>query len=297
MSVEIDEVISRVATIILGKPHQLRLALACLLARGHLLIEDLPGVGKTTLAHALATILGLHYQRIQFTSDLLPADILGVSIYNRDSGGFQFHPGPVFSHIVLADEINRATPKTQSALLEAMEEQQVTVEGNPPAATAAFRHRHAESSTRSAPFRRNRTGPPMRIEPAIPTLRPSAFCCRADRRKLLNGIARLVGGAVASAVAGRYGPCPDALLICRHCLATAAVRRTTRTACRRAPAWPCCASCQAQHSSKGGSGFTRRPADRTAGVIGYRLQPATEQTEALSVTERMRLFLESVPVL
>ena len=129
MNADIDEVISRVATIILGKQHQLRLALACLLARGHLLIEDLPGVGKTTLAHALATTLGLHYQRIQFTSDLLPADILGVSIYNRDSGGFQFHPGPVFSNIVLADEINRATPKTQSALLEAMEERQVTVEG------------------------------------------------------------------------------------------------------------------------------------------------------------------------
>jgi MoxR-like ATPase len=129
MSPEIDDVISQVGTIILGKRHQLRLALACLLARGHLLIEDLPGVGKTMLAHALATTLGLQYQRIQFTSDLLPADILGVSIYNRENGSFQFHPGPVFSHLVLADEINRATPKTQSALLEAMEEHQVTVEG------------------------------------------------------------------------------------------------------------------------------------------------------------------------
>ena len=125
----VDSALSRLGEIILGKDHQLQLALACLLARGHLLIEDLPGVGKTTLAHALAGVLGLHYQRIQFTSDLLPADILGISIYNRDSGGFQFHPGPVFSNIVLADEINRATPKTQSALLEAMEERQVTVEG------------------------------------------------------------------------------------------------------------------------------------------------------------------------
>ncbi|MDH3871584.1 MAG: MoxR family ATPase [Gammaproteobacteria bacterium] len=115
--------------IILGKEQQLRLALACLLARGHLLIEDLPGVGKTTLAHTLASVLGLHYQRIQFTSDLLPSDILGVSIYNRDTADFQFHPGPVFSNIVLADEINRATPKAQSALLEAMEEHQITIEG------------------------------------------------------------------------------------------------------------------------------------------------------------------------
>jgi MoxR-like ATPase len=125
----LDTIIARMGDIILGKEHQLRLALTCLLARGHLLIEDLPGVGKTTLAHTLASVLGLHYQRIQFTSDLLPSDILGVSIYNRDTADFRFHPGPVFSNIVLADEINRATPKTQSALLEAMEEDQITVEG------------------------------------------------------------------------------------------------------------------------------------------------------------------------
>lgn len=125
----VDNIIARMGDIILGKEHQLRLALACLLARGHLLIEDLPGVGKTTLAHTLASVLGLHYQRIQFTSDLLPTDILGVSIYSRDTADFRFHPGPVFSNIVLADEINRATPKTQSALLEAMEEHQITIEG------------------------------------------------------------------------------------------------------------------------------------------------------------------------
>src|SRR5438132_343079 len=106
-----------------------RLALACLLARGHLLIEDLPGVGKTTLAHVLARSLGLQFQRIQFTSDMLPADIIGVSIYERETGGFKFHPGPIFAQVILADEVNRATPKTQSALLEAMEEHQVTAEG------------------------------------------------------------------------------------------------------------------------------------------------------------------------
>lgn len=115
--------------VILGKDVQLRLALACLLARGHLLIEDLPGVGKTTLAHVLARLLGLDFQRIQFTSDMLPADIIGVSIFERSSGSFQFHPGPIFSQLILADEVNRATPKAQSALLEAMEERQVTSEG------------------------------------------------------------------------------------------------------------------------------------------------------------------------
>ena len=115
--------------IVIGKNRQLQLSLACLLARGHLLIEDVPGVGKTTLAHALAKTLGLSYHRIQFTSDLLPADVLGVSVFHRDSSRFEFHKGPVFSQLVLADEINRATPKAQSALLEAMEERQVTADG------------------------------------------------------------------------------------------------------------------------------------------------------------------------
>ncbi len=115
--------------VLLGKDREVRLALACLLARGHLLIEDIPGVGKTTLAHALARVLGLSYQRIQFTSDLLPADVIGVSIYDRASGRFRFNRGPVFAQLVMADEVNRATPKAQSALLEAMEERQVTVDG------------------------------------------------------------------------------------------------------------------------------------------------------------------------
>lgn len=118
-----------ISQIILGKEEQIKLALACLVARGHLLIEDLPGVGKTTLAHAIARVMGLEFQRIQFTSDLLPADVLGVAVYDRERGQFEFHPGPVFSNFILADEVNRATPKTQSALLEAMEENQVTVEG------------------------------------------------------------------------------------------------------------------------------------------------------------------------
>ena len=122
--------IAQVNSILLGKRHEVRLAFVCLLAGGHLLIEDLPGVGKTTLAHALAVTLGLDFQRVQFTSDLLPSDILGVSIYERDAGNFRFHPGPVFTQLLLADEINRATPKTQSALLEAMAEGQVTIDGH-----------------------------------------------------------------------------------------------------------------------------------------------------------------------
>jgi len=131
-------VIAQVGGLILGKEQQVRLALACLLARGHLLIEDLPGMGKTTLAHGLARALGLSFRRVQFTSDLLPADIVGVSIYQPDTRDFRFHPGPVFAQLLLADELNRATPKTQGALLEAMEERQVTCDGVSHALPAPF---------------------------------------------------------------------------------------------------------------------------------------------------------------
>ncbi len=129
-SARLQEIAAALDEIIVGKAQAIELALSCLLARGHLLIEDVPGVGKTTLAHALARLLGLEYQRLQFTSDMLPADILGVSIYDREDGSFHFHKGPVFTQLLLADEINRATPKTQSALLEAMEEHQVTADGH-----------------------------------------------------------------------------------------------------------------------------------------------------------------------
>lgn len=125
----INRLLDSANQVILGKPRQVRLSVCCLLARGHLLIEDIPGVGKTTLAHTLAKLLGLNYQRIQFTSDILPADIIGSCVFDAKNHAFNFHPGPVFNQMVLADEINRATPKAQSALLEAMEEHQVTVEG------------------------------------------------------------------------------------------------------------------------------------------------------------------------
>jgi MoxR-like ATPase len=129
MKNRIDALTAKIGEIIVGKEQAIRLAVACLLARGHLLIEDVPGVGKTTLALALARALGLHFRRIQFTSDLLPADILGNSIFDRDQNKFIFHAGPLFSQVVLVDEVNRATPKTQSALLEAMEEHHVTIDG------------------------------------------------------------------------------------------------------------------------------------------------------------------------
>ena len=125
----LDAALAQVNGVLLGKPRQVKLAFACLIAGGHLLLEDVPGVGKTTLAHALAATLDLEFQRIQFTSDLLPSDIIGVSVYERETGEFRFHPGPIFTSLLLADEINRATPKSQSALLEAMAEGQATVDG------------------------------------------------------------------------------------------------------------------------------------------------------------------------
>lgn len=129
MNSKFDQIVAQVSKVVLGKEDQIRLALTCLLAGGHLLIEDIPGIGKTTLAKVLSRCLGLNFRRIQCTSDMLPGDILGVSVFERKSSSFLFHPGPIFSQVLLADEINRATPKTQSALLEAMEERQVTVEG------------------------------------------------------------------------------------------------------------------------------------------------------------------------
>ena len=129
MSTRLTAVLQRLDEVVLDKSHTLRLALTCLLARGHLLLEDLPGMGKTTLSHALAKTLGLGFKRIQFTADILPGDILGTSVFDARSASFSFHPGPIFTELVLADEINRATAKSQSALLEAMEEGQVTVDG------------------------------------------------------------------------------------------------------------------------------------------------------------------------
>ncbi len=135
---KLKSLVDQLNTVIVGKPVQIRDCVACLLADGHLLIEDVPGVGKTTLAHALARTFGLQFSRVQFTSDLMPSDLSGVSIYERGKEAFVFHPGPIFAQVLLADEINRASPKTQSALLEAMEEKQVTVEGETRALPSPF---------------------------------------------------------------------------------------------------------------------------------------------------------------
>ena len=135
---QLDELVDQISTIIVGKQAQIEDCVACMLAGGHLLIEDVPGVGKTTLAHAIAVSLGLRFSRTQFTADLMPSDLIGVSVYERSKEAFVFHAGPVFAHVLLADEINRAGPKTQSALLEAMEEHQVTVEGETRALPAPF---------------------------------------------------------------------------------------------------------------------------------------------------------------
>lgn len=190
---KINQLVSDASRIIIGKEHSVRLAIACVLARGHLLIEDLPGVGKTTLAHVLAKLFDLDFSRVQFTSDMLPADILGVSIYERDSGNFHFHPGPIFSQLVLADEINRATPKTQSALLEAMEEQQVTIEGKTHTLPSPF----FVIATQNPSFQIGTFPLPesqldrflMRIELGYPDQQAErALLASQDRRKLVPGL-------------------------------------------------------------------------------------------------------------
>jgi MoxR-like ATPase len=302
---EIDEAIARAASVILGKHRQIRLAVACLLARGHLLIEDLPGVGKTTLAHALATTLGLNYHRIQFTSDLLPADILGVSIYNRDSSGFQFHPGPVFSHIVLADEINRATPKTQSALLEAMEERQVTVEGE----TRPLPQPFFVIATQN-PFYQIGTFPLpesqldrflMRIELGYPDESSERVLLQGrDRRELLREMPPVLSPEQLLEVQSRVDSvyASDALLDYLQELLGYS---------RRAPHYQSGLSPRAGlallQSARAWAYLEGRdmvvPEDVQTvfpAVVGHRLLPATEHADALSVTDRMRLFLDAVPV-
>jgi MoxR-like ATPase len=305
MSRILDTVIDQLGQIILGKQHQLRLALACLLARGHLLIEDLPGVGKTTLAHALASVLGLHYQRIQFTSDLLPADILGVSIYERDSGSFRFHPGPVFSNIVLADEINRATPKAQSALLEAMEEHQVSIEGE----TRPLPHPFFVIATQNPAHQVGTFPLPesqldrflMSIELGYPDNAAERLLLQgADRRKLLAGIEPVLSTAQLQELQEQVDSvhAADALLDYLQALLDHS---------RQSPHYQHGLSPRAGlallHSAKAWSFLHGRdmvlPEDLQAvlpAVIGHRLQPSNDQSEPLSSGERVQRMIAAVPV-
>jgi MoxR-like ATPase len=187
-------------TVILGKPTQLRLCVACLLARGHLLIEDVPGVGKTTLAHALAHVLGLAWQRVQFTSDLLPADIIGVSVFDRARQRFDFRRGPVFTQLLLADEVNRASPRTQSALLEAMEERQISADGTTyplpdPFFVVATQNPHEQLGTFALPESQLDRFL-MRIRLGYPDAAHERALLRGgERRELLAGIAPILSAA------------------------------------------------------------------------------------------------------
>ena len=204
-SKSIQALIDVLNNVILGKEPQIKLALACLLARGHLLIEDLPGMGKTTLSHALAKALGLSYNRVQFTSDILPADILGVSIFEKDTSGdggqhgtFRFHPGPIFSQLVLADEINRATPKAQSALLEAMEEGQVTIEGETrplPSPFFVIATQNPISQSGTFPLPESQLDRfLMRISIGYPDAKSEMeLLTGVDRRKLADGLQQVIG--------------------------------------------------------------------------------------------------------
>jgi MoxR-like ATPase len=301
----LDQVIDQLGQVILGKQHQLRLALACLLARGHLLIEDLPGVGKTTLAHALATVLGLHYQRIQFTSDLLPADILGVSIYDRDSGSFRFHPGPVFSNIVLADEINRATPKAQSALLEAMEEHQVSIEGETrplPQPFFVIATQNPAHQVGTFPLPESQLDRfLMSIELGYPDNSAERQLLQgADRRKLLAGIEPVLSTAQLQELQAQVNAvhAADALLDYLQALLDYS---------RQSPHYQHGLSPRAGlallHGAKAWSFLHDRdmvlPEDLQAvlpAVIGHRLQASNDQSEPLSSGERVQRMIASVPV-
>jgi len=301
----LDASIACLGEIILGKEPQLRLALACLLARGHLLIEDLPGVGKTTLAHTLARVLGLHYQRIQFTSDLLPTDILGVSIYNRDTADFRFHPGPVFANIVLADEINRATPKTQSALLEAMEEYQVTIEGESRALPQPF----FVIATQNPRYQIGTFPLPesqldrflMCIELGYPDSAAERQLLQgADRRDLLAGFSPLLSGAQLLALQQQVHTVHAAAALLDYLQALLDFSR-------RSPHFQHGLSPRAGlallHSARAWAFLQERdlvlPEDLQVvlpAVVNHRLLPAATPDDALSVNTPADLLLQAVPV-
>jgi MoxR-like ATPase len=290
--------------VVLGKERQVKLCLACLIAGGHLLIEDAPGVGKTTLAQALSRVCGLRFKRIQFTSDLLPADIVGASIFERDTSQFRFHPGPIFAQLVLADEINRATPKTQSALLEAMEERHVTVDGTTRALPTPF----FVIATQN-PIHQIGTFPLpesqldrflMRVELGYPEPDAERDLLRGqDRRDLLAELAPTLSGSelVAAQQAARTVHVSEALLDYLQALVQFSRESPLFQAGlspRAALALKHCAQAWALMGEHRGV----LPEDIQAvlpGVVGHRLHPRSV-TEEQTPAELARLLLEAVPV-
>jgi MoxR-like ATPase len=300
----LDAAIAGLNEIILGKDREIRLALACLLARGHLLIEDIPGVGKTTLAHALARVLGLSYQRIQFTSDLLPADVIGVSVYDRGSGSFQFHRGPVFAQLVLADEVNRATPKAQSALLEAMEERQVTVDGvsHPlpePFFVVATQNPSYQVGTFPLPESQLDRFL-MRIELGYPAPGQERALLRGrDRRDMLAGLPAVLGPEVIQSLQQRVPGthASDALLDYVQ-----ALTRASRDGSQFQSGLSTRAAISLLRASQAWAFLHGRPGvmpeDLQAvlpAVVGHRLRPH-EATDRRGPTELARALLEAVPI-
>jgi MoxR-like ATPase len=300
----IDQARTSLGAVILGKDEQISLALACLLARGHLLIEDLPGLGKTMLAQALSRVLGLSFSRIQFTSDLLPADIIGVSVFRQDSGEFEFQPGPIFAQLVLADEVNRATPKAQSALLEAMEEYQVSVDGSTrelPSPFFVVATQNPGDQIGTFPLPESQLDRfLMRVEIGYPNEESEReLIAGGDRREMLKEIEAISGPEMLTTLqqATREVPVTDALV--RYIQAL--VRRTRESADievglspRGAQALVAAARAHAFVENHSGV-FPDDVQAVFAAVAGHRLKPATS-TRFRSPSELCQHVLDSVAI-
>ena len=300
----IDRARQSLGTIILGKNRQISLALACLLARGHLLIEDLPGLGKTMLAQALSRVLGLSFSRIQFTSDLLPADIIGVSVFRQDSGSFEFQPGPLFAQLVLADEVNRATPKAQSALLEAMEEYQVSVDGNTLALPKPFfvvATQNPGDQIGTFPLPESQLDRfLMRVEIGYPNEESEReLLAGQDRREMLRDIEAVAdpGMLIALQVSARNIPVTDALVgyvqaLVRHTRESADIEIGLSP--RGAQALVAAARAHAFVENHSGV-FPDDVQSVFAAVAGHRLKPAAS-TRFRSPSELCQHVLDSVAI-
>ena len=300
----IDRARESLETIILGKQKQISLALACLLARGHLLIEDLPGLGKTMLAQALSRVLGLSFSRIQFTSDLLPADIIGVSVFRQDSGRFEFQPGPVFAQLVLADEVNRATPKTQSALLEAMEEYQVSVDGNTlelPTPFFVVATQNPGDQIGTFPLPESQLDRfLMRVEIGYPNAESEReLLAGEDRREMLRGIEPVAGPEMLTSLQDltRQVPVTDALISYVQALVTH-TRESADIDIGLSPrgAQALVAAARAHAFVEGHSGVYPDDVQAVfAAVAGHRLKPAAS-TRFRSPSELCQHVLDSVAI-